>query len=83
MPRRPCPTTSEIASNAALTVISQAEIRPVREAAIAAIDAAMQGETSDYYKDMMVQEISKQSTEKESLGLAQMLYEQMKRNYDM
>ena len=40
--------TIENAKNAALTVISQAEIRPVREAAIAAIDAAMQGETSDY-----------------------------------
>lgn len=49
-------------------------------------DEFSSGSTStlvDYYKDMMVQEISKQSTEKESLGLAQMLYEQMKRNYDM
>lgn len=37
----------------------------------------------DYYKDEMVKKISEDSTEKESLGLAQMLYEQMKRNYDI
>lgn len=37
----------------------------------------------DYYKDEMVKKVSEQSTEKESLGLAQMLYEQMKRNYDL
>ena len=38
----------ETAKNAALAIISQAIIRNVREAAIAAIEAAMQGETSDY-----------------------------------
>lgn len=37
----------------------------------------------DYYKDEMVKNIAEQSTNKESLGLAQMLYEQMKRNYDI
>lgn len=37
----------------------------------------------DYYKDNMVQEIASTSTEQNSLGLAQMLYEQMKRNYDL
>lgn len=37
----------------------------------------------DYYKDNMVQEIASASTEQNSLGLAQMLYEQMKRNYDL
>lgn len=37
----------------------------------------------DYYKDSFVQEIASQSTEKEGLGLAQTLYEQMKRNYDL
>jgi len=37
----------------------------------------------DFYKDQMIQEISAQSTEQNSLGLAQMLYEQMKRNYGM
>lgn len=37
----------------------------------------------DYYKDSMVQEIASDSTEQKSLGLAQMLYEQMKRNYGL
>ena len=36
----------------------------------------------DYYKDEMVQQIASDSTEQNSLGLAQMLYEQMKRNYN-
>lgn len=35
----------------------------------------------DYYKDQMVQDIAADSTEQNSLGLAQTLYEQMKRNY--
>lgn len=35
----------------------------------------------DYYKDQMVQNIAADSTEQNSMGLAQMLYEQMKRNY--
>lgn len=35
----------------------------------------------DYYKDQMIQNIASESTERNSLGLAQMLYEQMKRNY--
>ena len=42
-------------------------------------DAAT-SQLTDYYKDMMVQELAKQSTEQNSLGLAQMLYEQMKIN---
>ena len=37
----------------------------------------------DYYKDMMVQNIAADSTEQNSLGLAQTLYEQMKRNYGL
>ena len=37
----------------------------------------------DYYKDNMIQEIASESTEQGSLGLAQMLYEQMKRNYNL
>lgn len=36
-----------------------------------------------YYKDNMVQEIASSSTEQGGLGLAQMLYEQMKRNYGL
>lgn len=35
----------------------------------------------DYYKDMMIQNVAAQSTEQNSLGLAQSLYEQMRRNY--
>ena len=37
----------------------------------------------DYFKDNMIQELATQSTETNSLGLAQMLYEQMKRNYGL
>ncbi len=36
-----------------------------------------------YFKDEMVKELAAQSTEQNSLGLAQSLYEQMKRNYGM
>lgn len=35
----------------------------------------------DYFKDNAIQQIASESTESNSLGLAQMLYEQMKRNY--
>lgn len=35
----------------------------------------------DYYKDQMVQSMAEETSEQNSLGLAQMLYEQMKRNY--
>lgn len=37
----------------------------------------------DYYKDQMLQNLATESTEQNSLGLAQMLYEQMKRNYGL
>lgn len=37
----------------------------------------------DYYKDNMIQELAAQSTEMNSIGLAQSMYEQMKRNYSM
>lgn len=37
----------------------------------------------DFFKDQMVQNIATESTEQNSLGLAQMLYEQMKRNYGL
>ena len=36
----------------------------------------------DYVKDSMVQQMAEESTENNSLGLANMLYEQMKRNYE-
>lgn len=34
----------------------------------------------DYFQDEMIQQVAAQATEQNSLGLAQMLYEQMKRN---
>ena len=37
----------------------------------------------DFFTDQMVQNIATESTEQNSLGLAQMLYEQMKRNYGL
>ena len=37
----------------------------------------------DYYTDEMVQKLATDSTETGGLGLAQTLYEQMKRNYDL
>ncbi len=39
--------------------------------------------TLDYFKDMMIQEYAKSATEGEGLGLAQMLYESMKRDYNV
>lgn len=35
----------------------------------------------DYFKDNLVQEYAKTATEQNDLGIARMLYEQMKRNY--
>lgn len=37
----------------------------------------------DYYKDQMMQAMAEQTTEQSGLGLAQMLFEQMKRNYGL
>ena len=37
----------------------------------------------DFFKDSSLQELASTSTETQGLGLAQMLYEQMKRNYNM
>jgi flagellar protein FlgJ len=37
----------------------------------------------DYFKDTAIQELASQATETQSLGIAQTLYEQMKRNYDL
>ena len=37
----------------------------------------------DFFKDNTLQELASTSTEREGLGLAQMLYEQMKRNYNL
>lgn len=35
----------------------------------------------DFYKDQMIQGIAEETSKQSGLGLAQMLYEQMKRNY--
>lgn len=37
----------------------------------------------DYYKDEMIKEVSAQTAEQSDMGLAQALYEQMKRNYQV
>ncbi len=37
----------------------------------------------DYYQDSMLQELAADSTDTNPLGLAQQLYEQMKRNYNL
>lgn len=37
----------------------------------------------DYFKEETIKELAEQSTDQNSLGLAQMLYDQMKRNYDI
>lgn len=52
------------------------------------IPKAEEGDSStstlvDYFKDATLQELTKQSTKTQGLGIAQMLYEQMKRNYDI
>lgn len=40
-------------------------------------------QTVDYFKDTMLQEIANQSIETQGLGLAQTLYESMKRQYHL
>lgn len=37
----------------------------------------------DFFKDNTIQELASVSTESQGLGLAQMLFEQMKRNYNL
>ena len=37
----------------------------------------------DYFKDNALQDLASTSTENQGLGIAQMLYEQMKRNYNL
>ena len=46
-------------------------------------ESAAMNTLKDYYKDNLISEFATKSTETNSLGLAQMLYEQMKRNYDI
>lgn len=44
-------------------------------------DPVMNNQLVSYFMDSTVTELCSQATEQQSLGLAQMLYEQMKRNY--
>lgn len=37
----------------------------------------------EYYKDELVKDVAKQTSNQSNLGLAQTLYEQMKRNYNV
>lgn len=46
-------------------------------------DSAATNTLKEFYEDKLISELATQSTETNSLGLAQMLYEQMKRNYDL
>lgn len=44
-------------------------------------DSSSNSSLVDFYKDKTTQELAAQSTEQNGLGIAQALYEQMKRNY--
>ena len=49
-------------------------------------DESSSGTTStlvDYFKDSALQELTNTAADTQGLGIAQMLYEQMKRNYDL
>ena len=37
----------------------------------------------DYFKDSAIADLATQSTQTQGLGIAEMLYEQMKRNYNL
>lgn len=45
-------------------------------------DASM-AQLTDYFKEEMIQNLSEQICEQQELGLAQQMYEQMKRNYNL
>lgn len=46
-------------------------------------DDSSNGSLVDFFKDRTIQQIAADSTETNSLGLAQTLYEQMRRNYGL
>ncbi len=46
-------------------------------------DKGSSSQLVDYFKDSTIAELAGESTDKDGLGLAQMLYEQMKRNYEI
>lgn len=45
-------------------------------------DSSM-SQLTDYFKDEMIQELATEVCDQQSLGLAQQMYEQMKRNYSL
>lgn len=51
---------------------------PAEESSSSSVNTMM-----SYYKDEMIKEVAADSTERSGLGLAQALYEQMKRNYGL
>jgi len=46
-------------------------------------DSASMNTLTDYFKDELISEMASTTVETQSTGLAQILYEQMKRNYDL
>ncbi len=46
-------------------------------------DSASMKTMTDYFKDELISKMASTTVETQSTGLAQMLYEQMKRNYDL
>ncbi len=46
-------------------------------------DSSSNADLVDYFKDGAIQELASTSTEIQGLGLAQKLFEQMKRNYNL
>ncbi len=44
------------------------------------LDSGSNSQLVDYYKDNLIKEYASKTTDQENLGLAKMLYEQMKRN---
>ncbi|MBE5858603.1 MAG: hypothetical protein E7301_00540 [Butyrivibrio sp.] len=46
-------------------------------------DKGSMGTLVNYFKDFAIQDISSTASDKQSTGLAQMLYENMKRTYDL
>ena len=60
-------------------VFKQMEKTIIKDEASAGTSTAL----VDYFKDSALQELTKTSTETQGLGIAQALYEQMKRNYGL
>ncbi len=46
-------------------------------------DSASMNTLTEYFRDELISDLAKQTADTNSTGLAQMLYEQMKRNYNL